>query len=339
MLAQRSAASAKEIRGLIGDSNAQIASSVAAIRTAGTDMADIADGFGTLASRMSDISDSSARQSQGLAEITVSVRQLDQITQRNAQMVEHAVHASASLEERARTLAGAVAAFQLQQGTAEEAMALVGRAIELHDRCPPHTFLSTLTDPAQPYHDRDMYVFVLDTSGTYRAFGGNPAKMRHPGARHSGRGRGRPAARHPHPGRCGPGLGRVRHHQPAARHGADQDVVRAGYRRPVCGLRGVQAAGAGGLRPGGSWVGHCGSSRRRRATLHGAGSAMRAVELPFRRRWVHGSPAVRWRTVCPRVRQAEGFAGGDGGCRNARARASAAATAARRASSCVLSGA
>ena len=42
---------------------------------------------------------------------------------------------------------------------------------------PREAFLRTLTDPAQPYHDRDMYVFALDAGGTYLAFGGNPAKV------------------------------------------------------------------------------------------------------------------------------------------------------------------
>lgn len=34
-----------------------------------------------------------------------------------------------------------------------------------------------MTDPAKPFHDRDMYVFALDAAGTYLAFGGNPAKV------------------------------------------------------------------------------------------------------------------------------------------------------------------
>jgi signal transduction histidine kinase len=34
-----------------------------------------------------------------------------------------------------------------------------------------------LTEPAKGFHDRDMYVFVLDGYGTYLAFGGNPAKV------------------------------------------------------------------------------------------------------------------------------------------------------------------
>ena len=34
-----------------------------------------------------------------------------------------------------------------------------------------------LTNPAQGFHDRDMYIFALDRAGHYVAFGGNPAKV------------------------------------------------------------------------------------------------------------------------------------------------------------------
>ena len=71
----------------------------------------------------------------------------------------------------------AVSAFRLQQGTAEEAVALVGKAMALHKSTSRDQFLRSITDKNQPYHDRDMYVFVLDSAGTYLAFGGNTAKV------------------------------------------------------------------------------------------------------------------------------------------------------------------
>lgn len=83
-----------------------------------------------------------------------------------------------ALEQRAATLSHAVESFRLQQGTAEEAMALVQRAMALtRSGLGQVQVLQQLTDKAQPYHDRDMYVFALDASGAYRAFGGNPAKV------------------------------------------------------------------------------------------------------------------------------------------------------------------
>lgn len=177
MLAGRSGEAAREIRALISTSVQQVESSTGLIRSAGNGIAAMASGIRSVASSMSEISISGAEQSTGLQEITAAVRQLDQITQHNAQMVEHAVEQAVALKGRASTLSSAVAAFRLQQGTADEATALVGRAAALRHSTSAHHFLHTLTDSSQPYHDRDMYVFVLDRAGTYRAFGGNAAKI------------------------------------------------------------------------------------------------------------------------------------------------------------------
>lgn len=176
-LAQRSAESAKEIRQLIQASSAQVAASVAQIRTAGSSIADIVAGIRGVADNMAHISVSSAEQSTSLNEITAAVRQLDEITQRNAAMVEHAVEQAVKLEQRASTLAEAVSAFRLQQGTADEALALVQRAVAYRQQTSRDGFLRGLTDPAQGFYDRDMYVFALDSTGRYVAFGGNPAKV------------------------------------------------------------------------------------------------------------------------------------------------------------------
>ena len=176
-LAQRSAASSREIRQLISSSSEQVENSVALIREAGDRMNAITEGIRAVASSMAEISALSAEQSAGLGEITLAVQQLDQITQRNAQMVESSVSEASLLDHRASTLSTSVASFVLQQGTADEAVTLVQRALALGQRLPVEQFLRQVTDPGQGFHDRDMYVFVLDGQGAYRAFGGNPAKV------------------------------------------------------------------------------------------------------------------------------------------------------------------
>ena len=176
-LAGRSAEAAREIRDLIGTSVRQVEGSAGLIRTAGEGIAAMAQGIRGVAGHVSEISHSVNEQGTGLREISTAVQQLDQITQRNAQMVSDALREAQALESRASTLSRAVLAFRLQQGTAEEAVALVQRAAAVQRGLPRDAFLRTLTDPAQPYHDRDMYVFALDAGGTYLAFGGNPAKV------------------------------------------------------------------------------------------------------------------------------------------------------------------
>jgi biotin operon repressor len=176
-LAQRSAASSKEIRLLIGTSSSQVETSVQKIRAAGSSITQVVSGIRDVAASMSQISTSSAEQSTGLTEITSAIRQLDEITQRNAQMVGHAVMQAENMEGRANTLVESVALFKLQQGSAEEAMALVERAVAHRQRTTKDAFVRDVTDPTKGFYDRDMYVFLLDDDGTYVAFGGNPSKV------------------------------------------------------------------------------------------------------------------------------------------------------------------
>ncbi|MFC7462918.1 methyl-accepting chemotaxis protein [Hydrogenophaga defluvii] len=177
-LAQRSGESAREIRNLIQTSSSQVETSVGQIRKAGEGMAQILGGTRGVSANISAISTASSEQNTSVQEISTAVKQLDDITQRNAQMVEVAVRQSESLETRAASLSSAINSFKLLQGVAEEAMALVERA-HAHRRGAGSldSYLRSLTDRASGFFDRDMYVFALTADGTYVAFGGNPAKV------------------------------------------------------------------------------------------------------------------------------------------------------------------
>ena len=176
-LAQRSAASAREIRALIQTSSGQVEASVKRMRVAGDNMAQIIAGVRGVATNMSLISAASGEQSTGLVQISSAVGQLEQITQRNAQMVERAVQQANQLSARADGLSRAVASFKLQQGTAEEAVELIERVLAHRQTVGRDRFVQTVTQPESGFHDRDMYVFALDAQGVYRAFAGKPEKV------------------------------------------------------------------------------------------------------------------------------------------------------------------
>jgi methyl-accepting chemotaxis protein len=176
-LAQKSAESSKEIRQLIGASSAQIATSVQRIQAAGVTISEVVEGIRDLSDSMLQIATSSTEQSSGLSGITQAAHQLDEITQHNAQMVVRTVHKAENMERRANSLVHSVAIFKLQQGSPEEAIGLVQKAAAFRTRTSPDNFLRALSDPGQGFCDRDMYVFVLDDDGTYRAFGGNQSKV------------------------------------------------------------------------------------------------------------------------------------------------------------------
>ncbi|SDL98491.1 Methyl-accepting chemotaxis protein [Oryzisolibacter propanilivorax] len=176
-LAGRSAEAAREIRALIQASVQQVESSAVLIGGAGERIRALAEGIRDVAGHVSAISHAASEQSAGLREISTAVQQLDQITQHNAQMVGNSLRQTQALEGRAGTLAQAVRSFQLPQGTADEAVGLVQRAVQIYRNGAQAEFLRTVSDSAQPFHDRDMYVFALDGKGQYLAFGGNPAKV------------------------------------------------------------------------------------------------------------------------------------------------------------------
>ena len=113
MLAQRSAAAAREIKVLVGSSVEQVETGSAVVRRAGGTIDQIVDTSGQVSSLLGDVSASAQEQSQGIGQIGTAVRALDEVTQQNASLVEQTAAAAAGLRDQAQTLAGEVARFRL----------------------------------------------------------------------------------------------------------------------------------------------------------------------------------------------------------------------------------
>ena len=126
-LAQRSAASAQEIKTLIEASVQNVKSGTERVQAAGSTMTEIVDGINRVQRMVSEIHGAMAEQSTGLGQIDRSVADMDQATQQNAALVEQSTAASGMLSDQARVLADAVARFKLR----EEEAASAGRLIAL----------------------------------------------------------------------------------------------------------------------------------------------------------------------------------------------------------------
>jgi len=122
-LAQRSAAAAKEIKGLIGDSTEAVQAGSKLVNEAGATMADIVDSVRRVTDIMGEITSASLEQTAGIEQINEAVAQMDQVTQQNAALVEQAAAASASMQEQAARLAEAVSVFRVDAGDAVQAAA------------------------------------------------------------------------------------------------------------------------------------------------------------------------------------------------------------------------
>lgn len=123
-LAQRSAAAAKEIKGLIADSVEKVESGNKQVDQAGRTMAEVVSSIQRVAKIMADIAEASREQSAGIEQVGLAVSQMDEVTQQNAALVEQAAAAAESLEEQAQSLVQAVSVFVL----GESQTALPGKA-------------------------------------------------------------------------------------------------------------------------------------------------------------------------------------------------------------------
>jgi len=112
-LAQRSAAAAREIKGLIGDSVEKVETGGRLVRQAGATIREVVASVQRVTDIMAEISAASNEQSAGIEQVNHAISQMDQVTQQNAALVEQAAAAAGSMQEQAATLAGVVGAFRL----------------------------------------------------------------------------------------------------------------------------------------------------------------------------------------------------------------------------------
>jgi len=115
-LAQRSAAAAKDIKVLIGDSVEKVDAGAKLVDQTGETMGKIVNTVKRMTDIMAEIAAASHEQSAGIEQVNQAITQMDQVTQQNAALVEEAAAAAESMQDQALTLAQAVAVFKLSPG-------------------------------------------------------------------------------------------------------------------------------------------------------------------------------------------------------------------------------
>ncbi len=112
-LAQRSAAAAKDIKGLIETNVRGVQEGSEQVRHAGQTIDEIVARVRDVSGLINEIALATQEQAQGIAEVDVAINQMDRSTQQNAALVEQSAAASDSLRQQASQLAQAVAAFRV----------------------------------------------------------------------------------------------------------------------------------------------------------------------------------------------------------------------------------
>ncbi len=112
-LAQRCANAAKEVKVLITDSTSKVDAGSKLVNEAGKTMEQIVAGVDKVSRMIADMARAEASQSEGMAQIHGAIGQMDDMTQRNAALVEQAAAAAQSLQGQSQRLTESVKAFRV----------------------------------------------------------------------------------------------------------------------------------------------------------------------------------------------------------------------------------
>ncbi|MFQ6183239.1 methyl-accepting chemotaxis protein [Sinorhizobium meliloti] len=114
-LAQRAASAAKDIKSLISKSGGEVATGVKLVQATGAALGQIETRVLKINDHIHSIATAAREQATGLGEVSTAVNQMDQVTQRNAAMVEEANAATHKLSAEADNLANLIAYFKVER--------------------------------------------------------------------------------------------------------------------------------------------------------------------------------------------------------------------------------
>jgi methyl-accepting chemotaxis protein len=174
-LAQQCATSSVEIRNLITRNKELVQQCALHLETTDSSLKQIVTEVSDVSARLSTIAESSTQQSAGINEVRHSVGSLDEITRENAALVEESTSASNGLLTRASMLREAVSNMRLRQGSPQEAMELVKKAVSHVQKAGRTQAMADFHRPDGGFLDRDLYVFACDEKGMFVASGAKPA--------------------------------------------------------------------------------------------------------------------------------------------------------------------
>lgn len=176
-LAKRSQQAAAEVRGLIAESAARVATTVNEISQVNMLMDSLVAGIREIALNINTMAEGSASQSVALAEVVNAVGDLDTLTQENTTLIAQASEKSDQLIGQTFDLDSAVSFIHLRNGSAEEARQLtIDGAIHVHN-VGLQQAAADFHDPHGAFIDRDLYLFSFNKQGVYTVFGSEPQRV------------------------------------------------------------------------------------------------------------------------------------------------------------------
>ena len=120
-LAQRSAAAAREIKGLIGASVDKVTAGASLVDAAGHTMVEVVSSVEKVSGLIAEIAQASQEQSAGIGQVNTAISQMERVVQQNASMVERATRATEGMNGQAASLLGIASRFKLDEAGAQQA--------------------------------------------------------------------------------------------------------------------------------------------------------------------------------------------------------------------------
>ena len=176
-LALRCVAAAGEVRDLIERTGDQVDDSARRIAEVGRSLDGMVGGVGSALRRVGEISGTADRQQARLEQVGGSLRAVQSLGRDHARAVVGAEDAARAMLDQSGALRDSVASFRLRQGTADEARALVERALSRLAEVGWERAVEDFHRPDGPFIDRDLYLFAFDAEGRYIACGDQPARV------------------------------------------------------------------------------------------------------------------------------------------------------------------
>lgn len=173
-LAQRCADAASEVHDVIEQTTDLVDISVNRISSVSGTLGAVVRGVGEVSIKLKSIAAASEQQSMGLQAVSATVGSLDDLTHLNANLVDRSAQSSKALVAQAEALRHSVAHIQLRQGTADEAQALVERAVARISEVGWSRAAIEFNNPHGNFVDRDLYLFGLNREGVYVVMGTHP---------------------------------------------------------------------------------------------------------------------------------------------------------------------
>jgi methyl-accepting chemotaxis protein len=176
-LSQRCAEAAEVIRNLTQSSTEKVHTSSQKLQQVSVSIDRIVNGVREVSERLRSIAEAGTQQTASLTEVEANMESLQAITNDNAALVEQSNTAANTLVNLGSALTSTVGHLRLRHGSADEARALVERAVALAQERGRDKALEDFNLNHETWTDRDLFIFCLDRSGIILANAMTPARV------------------------------------------------------------------------------------------------------------------------------------------------------------------